>query len=229
MIVLSIVIGALTHLGWDAVTHEGEWGGHYMAFLRRPVWETGRPDPLKPVDVLQHTSTILGMAFLIFWYLRWLRQQPQIVPGTAPDSTSALPIQLSPKALWQLLALCAFTTLALSVMFNDNTLILLQSYDKFQAFLRQMVLMGVPLIFVQVCLYSLIWHLIASRQLTFANRTSSEQLPRQTTDKRQPLSGEYSMRFGDKQDSAQAQRSPNAQHPPGDQRSSGEYSMRGPR
>ncbi|WP_410569987.1 DUF4184 family protein [Amycolatopsis sp. cmx-4-61] len=66
-IALSLVLGALTHVGWDAFTHES--GG--FAFLRIPL-VTG-------VDVgrlIQLVSTIAGAAVLAWWLVRWYRRAP---------------------------------------------------------------------------------------------------------------------------------------------------------
>jgi hypothetical protein len=66
-IALSLVLGAATHVGWDAFTHES--GG--PAFLRTPL-VTG-------VDVgrlIQLVSTIAGAAVLAWWLWRWYRTAP---------------------------------------------------------------------------------------------------------------------------------------------------------
>jgi hypothetical protein len=44
----SLLVGALTHFGWDAVAHAYAWRG---------------------VNVLQHASTVLGSAFIVWWCL----------------------------------------------------------------------------------------------------------------------------------------------------------------
>jgi len=66
-IALSLVLGAATHVGWDAFTHES--GG--PAFLRIPI-VTG-------VDVgrlIQLVSTLAGAAVLAWWLWRWFRSAP---------------------------------------------------------------------------------------------------------------------------------------------------------
>ncbi|MGW4523553.1 DUF4184 family protein [Amycolatopsis sp. NPDC004378] len=74
-IALSLVIGAATHVGWDAFTHES--GG--FAFLRIPL-VTG-------VDVgrlIQLVSTIAGAAILAWWLRNRYRRTPRTPapPGT---------------------------------------------------------------------------------------------------------------------------------------------------
>ncbi|WP_284747198.1 DUF4184 family protein [Amycolatopsis sp. RTGN1] len=74
-IALSLVIGAATHVGWDAFTHENDG----FAFLRIPL-VTG-------VDVgrlIQLVSTIAGAGILAWWLLRWYRTAPT---EPAPPST----------------------------------------------------------------------------------------------------------------------------------------------
>ncbi len=74
-ITLSLVLGAATHVGWDAFTHES--GG--LPFLRIPL-VTG-------VDVgrlIQLVSTIAGAGILAWWLVRWYRSAPvrPVPPGT---------------------------------------------------------------------------------------------------------------------------------------------------
>ena len=66
-IALSLVLGAATHVGWDALTHER--GG--PSFLQIPL-VTG-------VDVgrlIQLVSTLAGAAVLTWWLWRWYRAAP---------------------------------------------------------------------------------------------------------------------------------------------------------
>lgn len=73
---LSLVLGAATHVGWDAFTHEHDG----FAFLRTPL-VTG-------VDVgrlIQLVSTIAGAAVLGWWLVRWYRGAPTT---PAPPGTS---------------------------------------------------------------------------------------------------------------------------------------------
>ncbi|NBH08348.1 DUF4184 family protein [Amycolatopsis sp. SID8362] len=67
-IAVSLVLGAATHVGWDAFTHES--GG--FPFLRIPL-VTG-------VDVgrlIQLVSTIAGAAVLAWWLRNWYRTTPR--------------------------------------------------------------------------------------------------------------------------------------------------------
>ena len=65
IVIVSIIIGAYSHLFWDAFTHE--WG--YFAKLipaLQEVWFT-KSIEVKGYKFLQHFSTFLGAIFIAFW------------------------------------------------------------------------------------------------------------------------------------------------------------------
>ncbi|MCR6482722.1 DUF4184 family protein [Amycolatopsis sp. OK19-0408] len=66
-IALSLVIGAATHVGWDAFTHENDG----FAFLRIPL-VTG----LDVGRLIQLVSTVAGAAVLAWWLRNWYRTAP---------------------------------------------------------------------------------------------------------------------------------------------------------
>lgn len=51
-VAVSLVVGSLTHLAWDALAHSYAWHG---------------------IAVLQHASTVLGTAFVVWWCTGSLR------------------------------------------------------------------------------------------------------------------------------------------------------------
>jgi hypothetical protein len=76
---LALVLGAGTHVGWDAFTHGGQWGAEHIAVLRRPV--AGVP----AYDWAQLASSVLGLLVLAWWLRRWwVRTEPGPAPGPAP-------------------------------------------------------------------------------------------------------------------------------------------------
>lgn len=56
-VVVSLVAGALTHLGWDDLTHSYD-------------------EVFQPFNWLQHGSTVLGSAVLLWWGAQKLREAP---------------------------------------------------------------------------------------------------------------------------------------------------------
>jgi len=69
----SIVIGAWSHIAWDAFTHDGRWGQVQLPWLGETAWTLGGFD-VPFYAVLQHASTLLGALVLILGYRRMLRR-----------------------------------------------------------------------------------------------------------------------------------------------------------
>lgn len=81
-VVISLMVGALTHLAWDTLTHGYEVGGY---------------------RILQHVSTILGTLFVAWWLWRKLRAAPaaaatRVMPGPARVATVAALLAVSAGA-----------------------------------------------------------------------------------------------------------------------------------
>jgi hypothetical protein len=79
MIAASLLVGAISHLAWDAFTHDSGLIVRNVPDMRLPLEEFGSHRPL--YNLLQHGSSVLGLALLAFWYWRWFkRTPPQPVP-----------------------------------------------------------------------------------------------------------------------------------------------------
>lgn len=71
-IIASILLGIATHLLWDSFTHSTTWPYRHWSVLRQPfVFPIAGHIPL--YKLLQHGSTIVGLAILSFWLARWYR------------------------------------------------------------------------------------------------------------------------------------------------------------
>lgn len=78
LICLSILIGAISHLVWDSLTHSYGWMVQRVSPLRMPLMETPW-GTLRLFKVLQHSSTALGLAILGILLLPTLRALPSRV------------------------------------------------------------------------------------------------------------------------------------------------------
>lgn len=86
----SLLIGAATHLVWDAFTHEGPRMTHLLPGLFEPAFHFGS-HPVLVSQLLQHGSTLLGSAFLAGWTWRKLRAaQPLAAPALSPRERLAV-------------------------------------------------------------------------------------------------------------------------------------------
>jgi hypothetical protein len=77
--VVSILLGAWTHLVWDSFTHRGGWFVQRLDWLGEPALLLGDTG-LSGYWLLQQASTFVGMIVLLGAYLFWLHQRH------APDS-----------------------------------------------------------------------------------------------------------------------------------------------
>ena len=68
----SIVLGAWTHIAWDALTHNNGWFVVRSSFLRAPVFEVADIH-FYVYHVLQHLSTCVGVAAIVVTYAHGLK------------------------------------------------------------------------------------------------------------------------------------------------------------
>lgn len=84
-LLLSALIGAATHVGWDAFTHHGGVGVGLLPFLN---WELAG-QPLH--TVLQYSSSLLGLGAVVWYVVRELRliDEERVAPLPAPAFSMA--------------------------------------------------------------------------------------------------------------------------------------------
>src|SRR5262249_12717329 len=83
---LSLLLGALTHIAWDAFTHRGGVAVAALPSLQAVVFRVGRY-PMPVYRILQHASSLLGLGVLARSSWRWL--------ATAPTARAVPPRPLS--------------------------------------------------------------------------------------------------------------------------------------
>jgi membrane-bound metal-dependent hydrolase YbcI (DUF457 family) len=92
-VVGAILLGALTHIFWDAFTHRGGFGVALMPWLKVRLFAIG-PLDMHGYALLQHLSTIVGLALLARWSRRWLQQRGPIrstLRAASRRASAALP------------------------------------------------------------------------------------------------------------------------------------------
>jgi hypothetical protein len=84
LLVLSALLGGLTHLVWDGITHAGGYGPRHVDVLRTIVHVPIAGDMLLH-RVIQHTSTAIGLVVLAIVIGRALaRVTPRELPSPGP-------------------------------------------------------------------------------------------------------------------------------------------------
>src|SRR5262249_3536097 len=151
LIVASLLLGSISHLAWDAFTHERGLVVRNVPDFRAPLEEFGTHRPL--YNLLQHGSSVLGLALLAFWYSRWLKLPPgEPVPSFLPTKRSV--------KVWILVAILTMATGA-SFFYSYFRSYRLASLSIFAGAFAGM---SMSLIFVAALGFSLWWHLSTKYQ-----------------------------------------------------------------
>lgn len=72
-VAVSIVIGAMTHNAWDSFTHPAGYMVARLPLLRESVWMLGNRS-VRVYELLQHASTLFGLAVIAVAYAKWLKR-----------------------------------------------------------------------------------------------------------------------------------------------------------
>jgi hypothetical protein len=106
LVVMSLVVGGVTHVAWDAFTHPDEWGTRHVAVLRESF------GPLPLFKWAQYGSGVFGAAVLAGAAIRWWRATPPIpASGAHPAAERRLAI-----GAWAAVVLAAAGVAALSAV-----------------------------------------------------------------------------------------------------------------
>jgi hypothetical protein len=81
---VSLAVGALTHVVWDAFTHQGRWGSQHIA------WLAERHGSLTGCRWAQYVSGVVGALVLAAWLVRWSRSDPVRPAGPGVRRSVAL-------------------------------------------------------------------------------------------------------------------------------------------
>jgi hypothetical protein len=107
-VVASIVVGAATHIAWDACTHVGGGVVRMFPLLQMPV-VTIHDYRIGVYKVLQYLSTTVGSLLVAWWAWQWLRATPPVAPAVPVLRRSArfailasIPLVGASAGLWSL-------------------------------------------------------------------------------------------------------------------------------
>ena len=77
LICVSIVVGSITHILWDSLTHTEYWLGQHWSFLGVNVHVPlfGRRDW---AAIFQYMSSALGLVAIVIWFVQWYRKTPPV-------------------------------------------------------------------------------------------------------------------------------------------------------
>lgn len=155
-VALSLLLGAATHIAWDAFTHRHGAMVEALPVLRS-VWFTLGNYPLPGYEILQQASNVLGFTLLSIWLRRWSRTAA--APGIVAVDRALPPLQR--RFILSSVLIVSITAAALVVrdtVASPTDLVALHSAFK-QATLTAMSSSALALL-----AYSLLWHLHTKRR-----------------------------------------------------------------
>ena len=113
ILLLSLIIGALTHVAWDFLTHQSGLP-QIIHWMDVPLTSIDGYD-IMPYRVLQHLSSVFGLVLLMFWIMKWYKSRSSLdnrsIPGD-PTSYWQVPAKLRLLAIIVLI----ITTLGLGLL-----------------------------------------------------------------------------------------------------------------
>lgn len=105
LILLSLLVGSITHVILDSFTHSFGWVVEHFPVIR--IYIAGMP----LYRVLQELGTLIGIALLLYWFLRWYPTAPQ---------TDQLPPRFSSRfqTIFFVLAAASFAIVEGSILYR---------------------------------------------------------------------------------------------------------------
>jgi hypothetical protein len=150
---VSVLLGAATHVAWDAFTHGESVGVRLFPALESRLFSVSGYT-VYVFTVLQHASSAIGTLVMAAWIARWYRTAPQ-----GPLETPGL----TPKARrWLLLGL-GLVVLAAAVSGGASRFPEVPTLRALQRFARAVIVAALSSLCVVVTLYGVIWHWMRAR------------------------------------------------------------------
>jgi hypothetical protein len=154
-VIVSILLGAATHLVWDIFTHNHTLVVSRLAFLQARVFSIGTY-PVYLYKLLQHASTGAGLLLLSWWSWRWLN-------GAAARAV-ILPLMFSPLQRRSVSAAIFLVPAALGLWGGMRIPAGLSGMSVVQHFVGKAVMIALPAFVGMLFVYSIIWHLVRLRR-----------------------------------------------------------------
>jgi uncharacterized protein DUF4184 len=141
----SILMGAASHVTWDAFTHTSQFGVQLFPVLRTPV----RIPPhsvFSIADLLQLGSSVFGLAVIFFYYRRWLR--------TAEQSHARIHLPASARVILVLIfAAGVLAPMIVSAVMNPAFLSFKRMWIGYGA------MAGIKVMCVELFIFCVAWHI----------------------------------------------------------------------
>ncbi len=152
LIVAGIVLGAVTHLFWDSITHPDGWMVMHIPLLQRPALATqfGSPHVFR---ILQHASTLFGLGALLAAYSKWHRA----APSRSVDDSFKTPAHQRVR----IVSLIISISVLLAFIFAAMRAGLPDDFSSIRRFVVLATIAGLDALIVTGSCYAVIWYMSA--------------------------------------------------------------------
>lgn len=158
----SLILGLVTHIVWDSFTHSYGWVVKQLPFL------AAQPIAGVPIyRILQHGSTLAGLAILALWYLKRVKATPAPARDGKAKGTGTRLALLSLVLALPALAVAGFAVadeLSIGTAFTPET------------FLWTTVTHGGAALVVSLVAYAFVWHTVTLTKKLLISAGSDKQV-----------------------------------------------------
>jgi hypothetical protein len=148
-VTLSLLLGAVTHVVWDAFTHNEALAVAALPWLRVHLFSLGNYH-VYPYKLLQHASTAMGLGLIAWWGWRWAR--------STPAGTSWFPWSLSAQARTCVILALLVVSAGVACVAAMQSMPATSGVLAIQAFVSKAVFAGIRACGLLVLAYSVAWH-----------------------------------------------------------------------
>ncbi len=148
LVFLGLIIGSFSHIIWDSFTHEYGYAVTHFSLLRMEVLKTSFGS-LKLFKILQHGSTLIGGAIILFLYYNYIRTS-EIVEN--PNTLVSNKMRIILIVCMTIIASMFSLVKGFSVVFP------ISDFSLFRNFVGVVVKSFIPTAFILLFLYSILWN-----------------------------------------------------------------------
>ncbi|MBN1876105.1 MAG: DUF4184 family protein [Anaerolineae bacterium] len=149
--ILSLVLGSLTHIVWDSFTHSNGWSVQRISMLNWLILEVPIGS-LRMFKVLQHGSTFMGAALLIYWYVKWYRK--------APKQSVSFGVGFTSKEKIIIITSISLGAVVWAVIRGIIRMPSVIDFSSLRQFVGYVTVTSISALFIEVVIFSIIWHLV---------------------------------------------------------------------
>jgi hypothetical protein len=148
-ILMSILLGAMTHGAWDSFTHGGAAVARFLPAIENRLFIVSGYT-VYVFTVLQHASSVLGTLTLMLWIWRWYRKAPELEARLTPAPSA--------HARRRIVGAIGVPVIAAVAVASVSRLPVALTLRGLQGFTRGVVVAGLASLFVSVMVYAVAWH-----------------------------------------------------------------------